>query len=76
MQKINSINSDLEAVLKNTDWFYEYAEGRAWSEGRNSYQNALVILKDLSPETRKKIIDMYVPEKLRESILRDIESGV
>ena len=51
----------LMARFKQTDWYYNYAEGNAYYAGRESYEKTMRMVDAMGDEGRK-LMEVYLAE--------------
>lgn len=56
---LDSENFEVIQALTSVDWHFEFKSGRAWREGRNKYDTAMKLLRELPENVAHDLFEQY-----------------
>jgi hypothetical protein len=71
---MNTIHPELLQIIKSADWYYDYTEGlQDWNKNKKTYDAAIKVMKHLTDEQVKEILQTIVPSQFHALVIKDLK---
>jgi len=71
---MTEIHPEFLQTIKQADWYYEFCDGlHDWNKAKKTYDSAIKIMRHLSEEQVRHILDTMVPNEMKDVVQKDLK---